>query len=203
MALPDVTLRLVNQHFINYSPYKPKDDELEAMLDWGDGLDESILKHVLSFENHPANKDGHRARPNFADLKSMANDSRRERGDFRRQEAQSLLDGEDCFYCDDGFVFAAVTRQGLWHVVVTGLCGHCNAMSGGSAWYKVVEPHPRIVELAREWEITCPEAVNRVVENHWKKLPKKPAQGNIVDALPEYLKGLPEHEGTDAEGTPF
>lgn len=35
----------------------------------------------------------------------------------------------------------------------------------------------------------------------------KPTPGNlgeiIEDALPEYLKGLPEHEGTDAEGTPF
>ena len=200
--LPNTADKMIETFCTDYT-FRPNDLELRAMTDWAMTLDDDILKRVLDPKGHTVSPSGRRQRPNLGDLKIMANDLRRERGDFRRQEAQSLLDGEDCFYCDDGFVFAAVTRQGLWHVVVTGLCSHCSAMSGGSAWYKVVEPHPRIVELAREWKITCPEAVNRVMESHWKKLPKKPVQGNLTDALPEYLKGLDEHKDTPDWDIPF
>ena len=209
MTFPDVTQQLVNQHFLNYKPYRPDDEEMEAMHKWGDGLDEDILERVLDVESHPKSPNGHRVRPNFGDLKAMANDIRRDRGDFRKQEDQSLLDDEECFYCSGGFISVVVTRDRWWYVAVAGRCGHCQAMGGsrGSSSYKVLEPQDRIIELARQWKVTCPEAADRVVETHLTRIresdEKASVKGNVTDPLPDYLKGLDEHKGTDASEVPF
>ena len=199
--LPDVANRMIGAFCTDYA-FRPNDNEMKAMVGWAITIEEDMLKRVLDPEGHPTSPGGRRQRPNLADLKIMANDIRRERGDFRRQENQSLLDNEECFYCSNGFVIVVDTRHLLWGSGVIGRCGHCQSGNKGSSWLKVVEPQARIIELAREWKIPCHEAVDRVVENRRKTI-QPPVEGDLVDALPEHLKGLDEHKGTDAEQVPF
>lgn len=63
-----------------------------------------------------------------------------------------------------------------------------------------------------EEEIATPEEIHTIIQDTLKSLgatPKKkaptqePASGNIMEALPNYLKGLPEHEGTEDFDMPF
>lgn len=61
-------------------------------------------------------------------------------------------------------------------------------------------------------DIATPEEIHAILQETLKDLgaprrpvsiEQKPAAGNLVDALPDHLKGLPEHKGTDASEVPF
>ena len=63
-----------------------------------------------------------------------------------------------------------------------------------------------------EEEIAAPEEIHAIIQDRLKQMgvePKKkapakePVPGNLMEALPEHLKGLPEHVGTPDMDIPF
>lgn len=208
MALPDIADRLINEHFLNYAPYKPSDLEYQAMQEWAHDLDEDILTKVLDFERHPEGSSGTKIRPKFGDLKSMVFQIKREQGAFRRQENQSLTEGENCFYCNDmGLISWAFLNNQPWDFTSKGFVSsrvitRCECRHGDESMFKKRKPampQKRAIERAQQDNTDCPWALELIIYDHDKSVKQSP--GNL--GVPEHLKGLPEHKGTESEGLPF
>ncbi len=110
----------------------------------------------------------------------------------------------------DDRVFKEVFDVGTY----AGAMGYMPAVSRMRYVQREIE-HDRLEDQRQEEaheDIATPEEIHAIIQETLKTLgatPKKkapvqkPDPGNLMDALPEHLKGLDEHKGTDAEGMPF
>ena len=157
---------LLDTFWSNY-PQMPSEHERKSLTAWGVALrDNNLLEEVLDINKHPKQSNGAIPKPNLAMLKDLVHSAKITRGDFEHQADKSLLDDEDCFYCEHGHILAVDSRTEYWREVVMGRCKHCKAGEADSSWLKPTEPFPWVIELARLSGRTCPEVVSDVVAAH-------------------------------------
>lgn len=143
--------------FANYG-YKPSTSELNYMMDWAESLDLELLEKVLDTKGHPQQTNGQRIRPNLATLKDFVSEIKYMRGDLDRQANIG-----DCFYCEGGKVYDIDKRLEMWYAVLIGKCDHCRENPG---YPNLKSVESSVITSAREWGLTCLEAVDKVVHEH-------------------------------------
>ncbi|HEA68310.1 MAG TPA: hypothetical protein ENI07_16045 [Desulfobacterales bacterium] len=146
----------LDDFYMNYG-YSPSGPERQATLYWAEGIND-ILSEVLDTKGHPQQSNGQRIRPNLATLKDIAREIKYLRGDLEKQAAIG-----DCFYCEGGRVYDVDKRLNIWYAVLIGKCDHCRENPG---FPNLKNAEASVVTSAREWGLTCLEAVDKIVHDH-------------------------------------
>ena len=149
---------LLREFWDNFS-MPPSKHEQEALNNWAtDFDDDNLLAKVLEIDRHPKQLNGAIAKASLATLKTIASDLIQVTG------KESADNKRSCFYCNHGFVYIVDPRD--FELAVIGVCKECTTEGFGSAGYRRVSPPLEIIRKAREADISCFDATEKVVEQH-------------------------------------
>ncbi len=219
-------MELIQSHFSRYET-DPSEKVLKDHVDWAMGLNQKAVEYALDPRNHP-HISGSVPRPKLPTLMRLAFEGTRQEPkvhptDRYYRPIDDVID--ECLYCVNGEVNDLVWRD-KWVTKAIGRCKHC---SGGDTechpgiiavaqrWqmhctyviFKLLLMPLFIVDWDSKRSVKSRKAGRQeVVKEFLEGLVEKPMlaplpTSNLVESLPEHLKGLDEHKGTDAEQVPF